>query len=156
MKKRSKKYNPNKVRVNPNSAFETITLSRPVSEDKRNKLDIGILGAIDAFTRGKAEKVHFDTLATTVDVCMMMSQNTFKRAYIEEINAARDGMIRCRERFNKINKLGLDGEALRAVKTLRIIHSEFIENVTGAEVKQFVNKRSDFIRSGNFYRGAAA
>jgi hypothetical protein len=62
-------------------------------------------------------------------------------------------MIRCRERFARSGKLGLDGEGITAIKFAIELHEEQLSNVTGAEVMKFMETRTKHIRSGNYYRG---
>lgn len=147
-----KKYNPNKHRIDPNAAFKALKLSKPVQEERKVELSTGINIALGMFTKGKAEKCHFDTLASTVDLAMMLSQNIFENAYSDEITKGRDAMIRCKDRFYKTGKLGLDGEGYIAVKEAIAIHDQFMDGVTGAEVMKFMKKRADHIKSGNFYK----
>jgi hypothetical protein len=154
MKKRNKKYNPERHNKDKLAAFHAINLSMPVSDNAKSQLLIGIHSALKAFTNGVAEKVHFDTLASTVDLTMMMSKSLFEMAYWDEINEARDAMIRCRERFARTGKLGLDGEGITAIKFAIELHEEQLSNVTGAEVMKFMETRTKHIRSGNFYKGA--
>jgi hypothetical protein len=156
MKKRTKKYNPNKHARSATSAFDAINLSRPIDIERQNRLAVGIIASLEAFTKGVAEKSHFDTLASTVDLSMIFSQNLFDKAYMDEINLARDAMIRCRERYIRIKKLGLDGEALTALKFVISLHEEQLKHVTGAEVIHHLKKRDDHIRSGNYYKGGVA
>ena len=153
MKKRNKKYNPTRHSKDKLAAFHAINLAMPVSDNAKSQLLIGIHTALKAFTNGVAEKVHFDTLASTVDLTMMMSKSLFEMAYWEEINEARDAMIRCRERFARTGKLGLDGEGITAIKFAIELHEEQLSNVTGAEVMKFMETRTKHIRSGNYYRG---
>lgn len=151
MKKRNKKYQPKAI--DRNAAFNAINLAMPVSDNAKSQLLIGIHSALKAFTNGVAEKVHFDTLASTVDLTMMMSKTLFENAYWEEINQARDAMIRCRERFAQRGKLGLDGPGYEDLKLAIAIHEEQLSNVTGAEVMKFMEKRRNHICSGNYYKG---
>lgn len=153
MSKPRKKYNPNKHRIDPNAAFTALRLSRPVQEESKVILSIGINTALGMFTKGIAQKCHFDTLAATVDLNMMLSQNIFQNAYSDEITKARNAMIRCKDRFHKTGKLGLDGEGYNAVKEAIAIHDQFVSEVTGAKILRFMKKRADHIVSGNFYKG---
>lgn len=153
MKKRQKKYNPNKHALNRNSAFETINLVQPVREDSKNRLSLDAYAALDAFTKRIAQKSHFDVLASTVDLAMMLSKNLFDNALMEEIMQAREGMIRCKDRFIRTGALGFDGEAYNAIKYAIEIYAEQLNHVTGAEVMKFMKARENHIRSGNFYRG---
>lgn len=154
MKKRNKKYNPNKHAVNRNSAFEVINLVKPVRDDSKNRLALDAHLALKAFTSGVAKKSHFDVLASTVDMTMMLSKNLFENALMDEITAAREGMIRCKDRFIDTGKFGFDGEARNAVTVAIEIYAEQLNHVTGAEVIKFMKARENHIRSGNFYRGA--
>lgn len=153
MKKPRKKYNPNKHAVNPNAAFDAINLSRPVDDSRIDRLEIGIRTSLDAFTKGVADKAHFDTLASTVDLSMMIDKTIFGGVFFDHINHARDAMIRCRERFARTGKLGLDGEGLNAIKAAIEIHAEQLKQVTGAELLKFLKTREQHIRSGNYYKG---
>jgi hypothetical protein len=151
MKKRTKRYQ--RKRINPNAAFNAINLSKPVSDNAKSQLAIGINVALDAFAKGYAQKNHFDTLASTVDLAMMLSNTLFDGAYMAEINLARDAMIRCRERFVETAKLRFDGEGYNAVKFAIQLHDEQLNHVTGAEVMQMMEKRAQHIRSGNYFKG---
>jgi len=154
MKKRNKKFNPNKHLVNRNSAFEAINLAKPVREDSKSRLVLDAYSALDAFTKRIAEKAHFDVLASTVDMGMMLSQNVFDNAHMEEITAAREGMMRCKDRFIRTGALGFDGEGYNAIKFVIELYAEQLNHVTGAEVIKFIKTRESHIKSGNFYRGA--
>lgn len=153
MKKRTKRYNPNKHALNPNAAFDAINLSKPVDDERIGRLEIGIRTSLEAFVDGVAKKDHFDTLASTVDLSMMIDKTIFGSVFFDHINLSRDAMIRCRERFARTGKLGLDGEGLNALKAAIEIHAEQLKQVTGAELLKFLKTREQHIRSGNYYKG---
>lgn len=150
--KRTKKYNPKNHSINFNLVYEAISQSSLVGEEAKERLEIGIRSALLAFTNGVATKQHFDTLASTVDLTVMASATLFDNAYMDDIQNARQAMIRCRERFIKTGKMGLDGEGLTAIKQIIEIHNELINHVTGGEVLKFLQVRDQHIKSGNFYR----
>jgi hypothetical protein len=154
-KKRVKKYNPNKHARSATAVFDAINLSRPIDPARQDRLAIGIHTALEAFTKGVADKSHFDTLAATVDLSMIFNSNLFNAPdeVVHGVTLARDALIRCRERYIRTKKLGLDGEGLTAIKFAIELHEEQLKNVTGAEVLGYLKKRDDHIRSGNFYRG---
>ncbi|HYN54357.1 MAG TPA: hypothetical protein VES38_06605 [Methylotenera sp.] len=153
MKKRTKKYQPNKHPVSINSAFNVINLAKPVSEHSQVELNKAIHGALTAITRGVGEPVHFDVLASTVDVVFMMSMNLFDNAYQDDIQLAREAMFRLKDRYHDTGKFGFDGEGYNAIKELIAIHDEVVKNVTGAEMLQFMKARQNAIAGGNFYKG---
>ncbi len=154
MKKRTKRYNPNKHKTDPNCAFNAINLSKPVSDTAKAELITGIHLAIKAFASGCANPSNFDALAQTVDLSMMLSQNIFEHAYMNEILNAREAMFECKTRFINTGKFGFTGTGFNAIKFVAELHEEQLNHITGAEVMKFLEKRIDHIRSGNFYRGA--
>lgn len=153
MKKRTKRYNPNKHKTDPNCAFNAINLSKPVSDTAKAELITGIHLAIKAFASGCANPSNFDALAQTVDLSMMLSQNIFEHAYMDEILDAREAMFECKERFMRTGKFGFSGTGFNAVKFVAELHEEQLNHITGAEVIKFLEKRRDHIRSGNYYKG---
>ena len=150
--KRTKKYNPNKLAINVNSAFDAINLSKPVSVYSQAKLNEAIHGALEAITKGIGEPTHFDVLASTVDIVFMMSINLFQNAYADEIQQARQAMFRLKDRFHAHGVFGFDGEGYQAIKEIIAIHDDVMKNVTGAEMMQFMKARKVAIDNGNFYR----
>jgi hypothetical protein len=153
MKKRNKAYKPKHIVID--SAFRTIRLAKPVTEDSKALLNEQIHGALLAITNGAGQTTHFDILASTVDVVYLMSQNLFDNAYGIEILRARGAMFRLKDRFHKHGTFGFDGEGYQAIKELIAIHDEMLNKVTGAEVLQFMKARAKAINEGNFYKGAA-
>lgn len=146
-----KQYKPRGI--NPNAIHDTIRLAMPVSIDSREKLELDARLAIEAFTDGVAKKAHFDILASTVDISMMLSNTLFEGAYSEEIENARQGMIRCKNRFIRTSALGLDGEGYNDIKYVIEIYAEKLKQVTGAEIMKIMKAREQNIRSGNYYHG---
>ena len=153
MKKRTKRYNPNKHAVNPNSAFEAINLVKPVRDDSKDRLALDAHFALKAFTSGVANKAQFDVLAYTVDMAMILSKNIFENAHMEDITAAREGVIRCKDGFIDTEKFHIDGQGRIDIAAAIEIFTEQLNHVTGAEVINFTKARDNHIRSGNFYRG---
>ena len=154
-KKRNKKYNPNNHRRDPGSLDMAIRLVKPVEEDSKRTLMLDNHAAIEAFSHGKAQKWHFDILASTVDVSLMILNNLFQDAseYKADVKAGWEGMVRARERYKQTHKLGLDGEAFNALKRTCEIYEAVISNVTGAELLKFYKARELAIKGGNYFKG---
>lgn len=146
-KKRTKQYRPRAI--NLHSVNDAIRLSQLVQQDAKNTLDINIRAALLAFTQGVATVQHYDVLASTVDLCGITSGQLFNGAYKDELLNAREAMLKARERYMSTNRLGFDGEGLGSLKTAINIHSEFMDNVTGAEVLKMMRVRHNHINSGN-------
>ena len=147
MKKRTKKYMPRAIK--PHSFLDAIHLSQPVSAHAKTTLDMGIRTALLAFTQGVATRQHYNTLASTIDLCLIASANLFHDAYQDELYAARSAMLRTSERFSRTNKLGFDGQGLAEIKQAIAIHNELLNNVTGAEVLSMMKARQSQCNSGH-------
>ena len=155
-KKRNKKYHPKPV--NPLAFEQTVRLVKPVEEESKIKLSLDNHAAIEAFARGAADKAHFDCLASTVDVTLLMLNNLFEGAddLKAEVKEGWAGMVRARDRYKETEKLGLDGQAYSAMKRVCDIYDEVVNNVTGAELVGFYRARDFAIKNGNYYKGNAA
>jgi hypothetical protein len=155
MKKRNRKYNPNKHRLDTNSAFKTIRLAKPITDESKVLLNEQIHAALDAITKGYGIPEHFDVLASTVDIVFMMAMNLFNNAYQDEIEQARKAMFRLKDRFHRTGKFGFDGEGYNAIKQIVLIHDEILNQVTGAEMLAFMKARAHALKNGNYYKGSA-
>jgi len=154
-KKRTKKYNPTQHRKDPLSFDLAIRLSRKVDDKTKDDLAKDVHAAILAFESGVAQRVHFDILASTVDVTLMLLNNLFdgNAELTAEVRLAWEGMVRARDRFNNLGKLGLDGQALTAVKRLCAIYDAVIGSITGKELLDFYRQRELAVRHGNYFKG---
>lgn len=154
MKRRNKKYNPNKHHRYADTVFRTIRLSKPIQEDSKDMLNKQIHAALLAITKGAGEPCHFDVMASTVDVVFMMGMNLFNNAYEAEIGAARQAMFELKDNFHKFGKFAFTGQGYQSIKELIAIHDEMLNQVTGAEMLAFMNARANAINNGNFYKSS--
>lgn len=159
IKKRNKKYNPNNHRCDPGSLDMAIRLVKPVEDDTKQTLMLDNHAAIEAFTNGTAQKRHFDILASTVDVSLMILNSLFQDSgeHKEAVKAGWEGMVRARERYKATGgRLGLDGQAISAIKRVCDIYEAIIDQVTGKELLEYYRVRENHVRSGNFYKGPSS
>lgn len=154
--KRNKKYNPKNHRRDPSSVDMVIRLVKPLEEDTKQSLLLDIHSAIIAFDARKAKRKHFDILACTVDVSMLILINLFENseALREEVKLGWEGMVRARHRFTRTDgRLGLDDAGFEAIKRVCAIYEAIIDNVTGKELLDFYRARQIAISRGNYYKG---
>lgn len=156
MKKRNKKYKPKPINI---KAHETaIKLVKPVNGEAKQTLSLDNYTALEAFAKGVARKGHFDTLASTVDVTLMLLNSLFEGSHELQLEVKQGwlGLVRARERYKTIEKIGLDGPAYKALERVCQIYDEVIENVTGYELMAFYRARDEQIAKGNYYKGNVA
>lgn len=155
MAKPRKKYKPKAI--NPHAFSDAVLMVKPIDDEAKNIFMNDVYVAINAMSKGVAEKRHFDTLARMVDVSLMMLQNIFKNTEgYEIVNKAWEGMIRTRERFIKTQRIAFDGEAYNAIKEAALIFKDVMDNITGYEYVKFNAERDRQIALGNHYKSQQA
>lgn len=97
--------------------------------------------AIDAMTNGSANLTHFDTLVYAMNIAVILMEQGLGDEDIELIRAAQDGLTR--------GKLGLDGDALQALKAAAIVHEAHVAVATRGELVDAINEMHARVERGN-------
>jgi hypothetical protein len=97
------------------------------------QMEIAERQCIVAFTHGVARSMHFDLLLRVMNMLLVAGQTDPARKYA--LDYAQDKikpvLSSIRERFEKTNKLGVNGEELSALKHLIEFNREFWKHQTG-------------------------
>lgn len=130
-------------RVDRNGALSLIAKRQadkmPLTEERQKNVVIAYHNAINAMTNGYADKVHFDTLAYALNIGGVLAANGIGEEYAELIPPAKAALNRCRDRWEKTGKFGLDGEGLQAIKDVADLHRAQMEVTTLAELEAAVD-----------------
>lgn len=111
--------------------------------------------AIDAMTNGSANLTHFDTLVYAMNIAVILMEQGLGDEDIELIRAAQDGLARAKQRYLTRGKLGLDGDALQALKAAAIVHEAQIAVATHGELVDAINEMHARVERGNIRQVAA-
>lgn len=96
--------------------------------------------SIDAITGGRAQKNHFDTIVYALNIGTILAQNGIGTEYLDLIGPAKEAMLRCKERYLKTGRFGLDGEGLQAVRAVAGLHEAQIEVATHGELAAAIDE----------------
>lgn len=111
--------------------------------------------AIDAMTTGSANLTHFDTLVYAMNIAVILMEQGLGDEDIELIRAAQDGLARAKARYLDRGKLGLDGDALQALKAAAIVHEAHVAVATRGELEDAINEMHARVERGNIRQVAA-
>lgn len=154
-KPRNKKYRPK--RLDPNATYEAIMLAQPISAAAKQEMLDGVHVALFAISKGVGTVDHFDKLAMMIDVTNILINGLFKGAdyseYVNQVNEARNGLIRSRDRHAKTKRIILDGPGLNALNSVVDIYEAVMSNVTGHEFVRVVAERERQLKLGNYFKG---
>jgi hypothetical protein len=98
---------------------------------------------------GTANLNHFDTLVYAMNIAVILIEQGFCRQDIELIRAAQDGLARAKARYLERGKLGLDGDALQALKAAAIVHEAQIAVATRGELVAAIDEMHARVERGN-------
>ena len=152
MKKRNKKYTPKRIGLYAHEMV--LKLAKPIDEAAKITLSLDNYEAIDLISKGKGSATHLNVLSATVDVTLLMINELFdNKDLMNDLERARDGLIRARQRYLSTQKALFDGQAYNAMKMVCDVYKEAINNITCAELMAFYRARHLAINNGNYYKG---
>lgn len=129
--------------------------SVPLPVDNQVNVVISYHTSIDAMTGGYATTVHFDTLVYAMNLGIILAERGICEEYAEAIMPAMQGLLRAKNRYHKIGKFGLDGDALVALKAVAGMHEDQIAQATRGQLEAAINEMHARLGRGNTYQEAA-
>jgi hypothetical protein len=141
-KKRDKKYRPK-----PKSAFgglKTIIDRRvseaPLTDERQTNVVLSYHTSIQAMRGGFAQQCHFDTIVYALNIGVILAENGIGEEYLTMLGSAMNAMRRCKDRYLKIGKFGLDGDGLKALEAVADVHQAQMEVATQGELKAAIDE----------------
>jgi hypothetical protein len=108
--------------------------------------------AVDLMVAGQATLWNFDTLIHSTNVmCIIAEQMAPDLLLI--ILPSLDGLSRARKRFQDTGKIGLDGDALNALKAAADIHESLLEQCTAGELSDALEEAYRRVSVGHIFKG---
>ena len=117
-KPRNKTYRPRAVgREGGLPAIATKIVNRmPLTEQTAQALEGAAWTALQAIVDGHGTGAEWNSLAGALNHSKGLAERGYGANIIPEIDAAMDAMRRLNQRYNRLGKMGLDGEGLQAVR----------------------------------------
>jgi hypothetical protein len=127
-----KKYRPRPVMTDP------LSLLRPASKERTNKLMLNFLTALDCMARGEhpgpEEWRSLSDCVNTIET-LAVTLNKLQRSEVMPIvNAAIEGMVLASRRFKSGHGMRLDAAGLEALRTVVDIYRQCCEGLTEREM----------------------
>lgn len=136
-KKRNKAYRPRAAyQIGGLGLIASINRAKPLDVEETIEICVAYDQSIKAITGGRADPYHFDTIIYAVNVGTILAEEKpdLGGEYIDLLLAALDGMHRAMSRYEMTKKIGLDGEALKALRDVEELLYEQLKVATQAEL----------------------
>lgn len=141
-KKRAKKYQPKgKSMVGGLTAIAgKLVRQNPLPEERQKNVAIAYHTSIDALAGGYAEKNHFDTVVYALNIGVILAENGIGAEYLDLLRPASAAMARCKERYLKTERFGLDGDGLQAIRAVADLHEAQLAAATHGELAAAIDE----------------
>ncbi len=111
-----------------------IVNAEPLPNDQQVEVKADYYAAISAMIEGRGTGGHFDTLVYACNIARILANNGIGKEYRHLIYPALCAMARCKVRWQRTGKFGLDGEGLQALRDMGPLHEAQIEVTTASEL----------------------
>ena len=109
--------------------------SQPLTPERQGNVCIAYHQAIDAMIGGYAEEYHLDTIIYALGIGVVLADTGLGAEHVELLRAAMAGAARTKDRYLAGGRIGLDGDALAAIRAAYELHQEQIRVATLGELE---------------------
>lgn len=111
-----------------------MTKRKPLANDQLRDLSLAYRLALQAMLRGSGTEETFSTLACSLNIAMVLCEQGVWASYLHGIQEAQDALLSSRDRAQKLNKWGFDGNEARLVMRALAIHDEQLAMATKSQI----------------------
>lgn len=129
--------------ADPSAIFRVLNSIQLFTKEEQVKLTTPMKLAYEKLRTGAGIETDFHVLAAAVNVTMVLAEDIDPLAEQGAI-AARDGMVRCWQRYQRTGRLGFDGQALQDLPMAIDLHDQMMAMCTPLQVNKaamVVNER---------------
>ena len=163
MKKRNKKYNPNKHRISTAAGFQAIQNAQiaaynasPLEAEQVDELGAGYYLAFALVKGGRGTKDNIGTLAGAINISIVLSESGVGLEYLPLLLDARDAIVRTGVRANKAGKIGFYGPDIHKVSEALNVHDMQVLVTSKTQMIEAINEVRRRINAGHFDERLAA
>lgn len=120
----------------------------PMSCERQANVCIAYQQSIEAMTGGYAESYHLDTIIYALDIGVVLAENDLGGDHIELLREAMAGIGRTKVRYLDTGRMGLDGEALIAIRAAYDLHQEQMRLATMGELQAAISEMHRRVEEG--------
>lgn len=136
-----------KWQADPMSMFRTFNKIQPFTPEEQMRLTNPVRMAYEKLRTGVATEPDFHLLAASINVTMILAEKIDPLAEQSAV-AARDGMVRAWQRFQRMGVLGFDGLALQDIPVAIDLHDQLMALLTPLQVSKAVQEVADRMAAG--------
>jgi hypothetical protein len=115
--------------------------------DKLDKLRMLEYSALEAITKGQGTVADWRTLVDVLNLSEMMGKNGVGPEVLPICQKAQEGLHKAAMRYQETMKMGLDGEAIKAIRELLEYADLQQGSISRSEFERYIQKTKDYIRS---------
>jgi hypothetical protein len=143
-----------RYKADPLSMFKVMNKIEPFTGDEQAQINTPVRIAFEMMRTGNGVEDHFQTLAGSINVTMVLAEKIDPLCEKTAI-AARDALVRCIERHKKTGKWGFDGPALTEILDAIDLHEQLIANQTPLQIQVAMKEVIRRMDNGDAVTGAA-
>lgn len=128
----------------------TIQGHQHIDDEQKSALGLACWGALDALTKGSGTDHDVDTLASAINVSLILAERTpGGEMAVDAIKDAQDALMRVKARQERIGKHGLDAPGLQALRVALDIHEQQIALHKSGELESALVEAIKRMRNGD-------
>lgn len=112
----------------------SITRRIPLAADQQRDLGIAYHASLQALISGHGTEQAWATLACAHNVATQLAEQGIRADALPTIKLAQAALLRSRERGRRTGRWGFDGDGLRLVMAVSIIHDDQISLATRSQI----------------------
>ena len=127
-----------------------MSMNRPLDAEQTTTLGVAYWAAFDAVKRGAATDHDIDTLASAVNVSLILCERTpGSEDAIDAVKSAQDALMRAKGRHDRHGRYGLDGAGMQALADALDIHDQQMRLHTAGEMESALVEAIKRMRAGD-------
>lgn len=123
-----------------------------MTSEEVTKHSVAFHTAVDLMVAGQANLYNFDTLIHSTNVMCIISEE-MAQDLLPIVLPCLDGLARAKKRFHETGKIGLDGDALTALKAAATLHEQLLNQCTAGELSDALEEAYRRVSAGHIFKG---
>lgn len=133
--------------ADPSSIYRLMNKLQLFTPDEQHRLTNPVRLAFEKLRTGVAIEPDFHVLAASINVTMILAEKIDPLAEQSAV-AARDGMLRTWQRYQRTGLLGFDGPALQDLPIAIDLHDQLMAMLTPLQVSEAVQEVNARMQAG--------
>ena len=122
-------------RADPHSVYRVLNRTEPLREEERAQLLVPVRLSFEKMRSGTGTEHDFDTLAATVNLCMVVAE-TVSSDMLHFTQQAQDALMDMHARHKRTGRWGLDHASLELLPSVIHIYEQLLELCAPAQLKR--------------------